>query len=232
MSYATRSLAFSPHAFATAAIVLALVGLAVPGAGMFAILFAVVALWRSKRRGFVPLRRVTIAIVLGTISTIAYGIVGARIVERHLETMNRIVCANNFKQIGQAIMLYQNDHRTRLPARFEQLQAYGLPPAAFVCPSAHSAGTKAVEDEIAARAERRLSYVMVEPVKGKFDSQYRAEDPNIFEPLANHDGEGAHILFMDGHTEFVSRDLYLMLLEPFRNNRGLTDEEYAFLVNR
>ena len=55
---------------------------------------------------------------------------------RARETAKRVVCASNLKQIGQAALLYSNDHGGQLPPDFATLlQTQDITAEVFTCPS-------------------------------------------------------------------------------------------------
>lgn len=233
VGYSTNDQWRRPQAFASAALVLAVAGLVVPGAGLFAVIVALIARAQCQRLGFVPLRRTVVAISLGLLGTLVSGTWAMRAYHQHTKIIHRANCAANLKQIAQAMYLYSNDYNGRLPTSFDLLASYGLATRYIVCPSEPSPGAaKYPTDEVAARAHGGLSYVMVEPRRSPLMSSYSADQAMAFERLANHDFEGAHILYSDGHPEFVPREQYLKELDLYRGTPGLTEEEYNFLTGK
>jgi prepilin-type processing-associated H-X9-DG protein len=126
---------------------------------------------------------------------------------RSSETANRVKCASNQRQIGQAILLYANEHGGKYPDRLEDLFLAGADVVSelFCCPSSND--EKALGQtmaEIAANLSQpgRLSYVYLG--KGLTTSS-PPETPVLYEPIANHDNDGGNVLFADGHVEWYSR---------------------------
>ena len=124
------------------------------------------------------------------------------------ERRMRAQCLSNLRQIGQACLLYANDHQGRFPVSFEQLVKSGrLSVQRFVCPSANDEpATGATPDDILAKFAKpgHCSYVYV-------GGGLRVGSPRdavvAHDRLVNHEREGINVLFADGRVEWMSRDL-------------------------
>ena len=116
-------------------------------------------------------------------------------------------CASNEHQIGLAILLWQQDHGGHYPPALADLLAdEPINPGVLVCPGsadvpAAAAGPTTREWAAALAAPGRCSYVYC----GHADWTDQAV-PNdavvVYEPMADH-GNGAIILFGDGHADFT-----------------------------
>src|SRR4051794_31010393 len=135
---------------------------------------------------------------------------------RAREPANRVKCGSNLRQIGQAIALYAQGHGGQYPASLAVLfSTEDITAEVMICASSNdekSAATdmKGVESEVAAAEgntsghKHCLSYVYA----GKGLTERTATEKTIvaYEPLENHDGQGANVLFGDGHVEFFSKE--------------------------
>ena len=93
---------------------------------------------------------------------------------RARETANRVKCASNERQIGQAILLYSNDHRGKYPPDLGTLiKEEDITPEVFTCPSSNNDVPPAImtgtKDAQAAWVNANSSYVYV----GKAMNQHR-----------------------------------------------------------
>ena len=85
---------------------------------------------------------------------------------RARETANRVKCASNERQIGQAILLYSNDHRGKYPPDLGTLiKEEDITPEVFTCPSSNNDVPPAImtgtKDAQAAWVNANSSYVYV-----------------------------------------------------------------------
>src|SRR5947207_13929228 len=82
-------------------------------------------------------RRVGAGIIVAIILLLALSILTPNLC-RSRETANRVKCASNLRQIGQAILLYADQHRGVFPDSFQTLIATAdLTAECFVCPSSN-----------------------------------------------------------------------------------------------
>jgi len=125
---------------------------------------------------------------------------------RARETANRVKCASNMRQIGQAVLLYSNENRGAYPPRLEELiTTQDIEATCFVCPScSDTAATGATVEEIADNLSTggHLSYVYLGAGKR---SSIGPDEIVLYEPITNHNGDGVNLLFGDGHVEFFAK---------------------------
>jgi prepilin-type processing-associated H-X9-DG protein len=134
---------------------------------------------------------------------------------RSSETANRVKCASNLRQIGQAIALYAQANGGQYPPSLAVLLAQGQVSAeVMVCPSsnderASAADTAGVASELAAAEknevghEHCLSYVYTG--RGLTVATASATSIVAYEPMDNHNGTGTNALFGDGHVEWIDK---------------------------
>jgi prepilin-type processing-associated H-X9-DG protein len=120
------------------------------------------------------------------------------------ETANRVKCASNLRQIGQAMQLYAQAHGDKLPDSIADLLLDDDTPAAiFACPTSNAEppdGATAAE-RIARFDEQHNSYVY----HGRGLTLPLPSDlPIACEPLLNHDGDGVNVLYGDLHVEWTA----------------------------
>ena len=145
---------------------------------------------------------------------------------RPRETANRVKCASNLRQIGQAITLFAQGHGGAFPPSLAALPATeDITSEVMVCPSspdekATGADTAAVIAALTAAEtnapehQHCLSYVYVGQaltVKSVTDTTVVA-----YEHLENHDNDGTNVLFGDGHVEYFSKQAWLKVAEEAR----------------
>jgi len=134
---------------------------------------------------------------------------------RPRETANRVKCASNLRQIGEAIALYAQANGGQYPPSLAVLLAQGqLSAEVMVCPSSNDQPVSAADTAGAARElaaaeknevghEHCLSYVYT----GRGLTVATAAQTAIvaYEPLDNHDGSGTNVLYGDGHVEWIGK---------------------------
>jgi prepilin-type processing-associated H-X9-DG protein len=134
---------------------------------------------------------------------------------RSRETANRVKCGSNLRQIGQAIFLYAQDNGGQYPPSLAELLAHeDITAEVMTCPSSNderSSGASTAEVVADLKAAETnapghkhcLSYVYV---GGELNAKTVADTAIVaYEPLENHDGDGANVLFGDGHVEFIDK---------------------------
>jgi prepilin-type processing-associated H-X9-DG protein len=125
---------------------------------------------------------------------------------RPRETAQRVKCASNLRQIGQAILLYCNDHQGQYPDSFATiLLNEDISSAVFVCPDSNDEAalgptTQAVVANLLAPGH--CSYIYIG--QGLNSGTVAPNAVVAYETVANHGGAGMNVLFGDGHVEFVS----------------------------
>ena len=122
---------------------------------------------------------------------------------RAREKANQVKCASNMRQIGQGIMLFANDHKGKFPDDLGALLDEGIAPVVVICPSAVSPQTNwpgLPQDKQREWINANSQYTYL----GKgLDTNVNPETPVLYENPQHHSGEGANVLFADGHVEFV-----------------------------
>ena len=125
---------------------------------------------------------------------------------RARETANRVKCASDERQMGQALLLYANEHKGNYPPTIvEMITDEELLPEVFLCPSSNTSLPKNKNQmspaDLAAWTEKHTDYVYV----GKgMTTMAGANDIAIYEKPDDHGKDGMNILFGDGHVEFVT----------------------------
>jgi prepilin-type processing-associated H-X9-DG protein len=122
---------------------------------------------------------------------------------RARELARRAVCASNLRGIGIACQIYANDNAERFPPDLAVLLERNLLTAEqFICPSSggYVAGAQALE----AGGLARLGWTYIAGQTAGGD----AGNVLAFESLANHEGEGGNVLFVDTHVEFLKPPMY------------------------
>jgi prepilin-type processing-associated H-X9-DG protein len=121
---------------------------------------------------------------------------------RARETANRVKCASNERQIGQAILLWANDHRGKYPPTMGDLLDEPITVDAFICPSGDTAlpaGYKTMgQADLAKWVNEHADYVYVGAGQ---NTMIGADQVVLYEKPADHT-TGMNILFGDGHVEF------------------------------
>jgi len=132
--------------------------------------------------------------------------------EQGRETVNRIRCASNLRQIGQALQRYADDNGGHYPGDFLTLSLNeDLPSMIFVCPSSNDEPAGVTTQEVTDNFNKpnHCSYSFF----GQGLSTPVASNRVIAaENLENHGGQGMNILFGDGHVEFENKDEAAKLL--------------------
>jgi len=122
------------------------------------------------------------------------------------ETANRVKCGSNMRQLGHALTLYAQAHGGKLPDSLATLlHDDDVPAAVHVCPSSNAEPPfgATVAERIAKYDGQHSSYVY----HGRGLTLPLPEDrPILCEPLLNHQGDGANILFGDLHVEWTPPD--------------------------
>ena len=103
------------------------------------------------------------------------------------KVQRRMKCAANLQKIGAAFRIYAAEHHETEPLLNWLVQQGDLDRADLVCPSAK---------------DRPPNYVVIPRPRSGTNP---ADGILAYEPLSNH-GDGANVLFDDGHCKFVPRE--------------------------
>jgi prepilin-type processing-associated H-X9-DG protein len=158
--------------------------------------------WHSRSRE--PFPGATPQFSAGTIGGAALGVsILLPALNRGRETANRIKCASNERQIGQACLLYSNDHKGKYPDNLGELLSAGdVGPEVFLCPSSNTSLPSNYKTMAPADLAKWITdhgdYVYV----GSGMTTAAPDDAiTLYEKPEDHK-QGMNILFGDGHVEF------------------------------
>jgi prepilin-type processing-associated H-X9-DG protein len=148
-----------------------------------------------------------------------FGVILFPALNRAREQANRVKCASNLKQIGLAMLLYQNQEvpSGALPNRLDVLIYSPADPSrgadlsgdVFICPSdRRNTRSTATGQQLAADLQSggHLSYVYF--FENKNQKKYNLNSSTtvlMYEPLSDHNNEGAEFLFCDGHVDWYPK---------------------------
>jgi prepilin-type processing-associated H-X9-DG protein len=126
---------------------------------------------------------------------------------RAREQSNRVKCASNMRQIGQAMFIYASVNGGQFPDKLDKLLSYAGSPV-FVCPSCGDTPAPGPTPQIQANnlyAGGHLSYVYVGAgLSTASTSSNAATTPVLYEPLSHH-RDGVNVLYADGSVAFLPR---------------------------
>ncbi len=137
---------------------------------------------------------------------------------RAREPANRIKCASNLRQIGQAIWQYAQANSGHYPPSLAILLKQGdLATDVMVCPSSNELPASATDAAGAAKeletAEKNedghescLSYIYVG--RGQTIATVSENTIVAYEPMDNHNDAGTNVLFGDGHVEWMTKQTW------------------------
>ncbi len=141
-------------------------------------------------------------------SMVQYGVMAGMMVPAmgaSKERAERVKCASNLRQIGQGVMLYQNDNK-KYPTTLGDLFETDLNAEVFLCPDSG----KAIPADIARDKKKYAEWVNANSDYVYLGATMKAADPAerilAYEKLENHNGEGVNILYNDGHVEWMMQE--------------------------
>ncbi len=170
------------NGMATAGMVLGIL-MCVPLCSLLAIIFSSIGLIRSRRPGVRGQGQAIAGLVLGIVGIPLSCSILIPAFSRAREQANRVKCAANMKQIGAALLAYENANQNAFPPSLDVLaQAEGLSPQTLSCPSAPSGESE--------------NYVLIAP------GRLYGNPVMLYEPMSNHH-EGINVLYSDGRVEFL-----------------------------
>jgi prepilin-type processing-associated H-X9-DG protein len=121
---------------------------------------------------------------------------------RSRETANRVKCASNLRQLGQAMLLYANENKGKYPPDLGTLLlTQDMTVNVFVCPSSGTEIPKNLKtrEERAKWIDEHSDYIYAGAGLG---SDAPPQIILIHEKQNNHDHDGMNLLYGDGHVEF------------------------------
>ena len=153
---------------AIASLVLSIIGILFFPAGLIGIVLGIVALTRMKDPSVGGKGLAIGGIAVGVVSILMAGCMISILLpslNRARETANRVKCASNLRQIGQALLLYSNDNRGAYPPTLDVLlTTEDITPEVFVCPTSNdtaASGATPQQQAAALNTKGHLSYVYV-----------------------------------------------------------------------
>lgn len=129
---------------------------------------------------------------------------------RAREIDNRIACANNLRALRRALLIYANDYDDEYPTADQwcdlllQYESDHVTEEMFVCPSAEAGRSHYAINPNVTDASCPPDMVLLFEARAGWN---QFGGPELLAP-ENHQGEGSHILFHDGHVEFVESERF------------------------
>jgi prepilin-type processing-associated H-X9-DG protein len=160
-------------------------------------------------------RLLKLAIVLAMVALTVSALMPA--LERGRYSANRVYCAGNMRQIGQAIATYAEHHGGQFPADLQTLEtSENLPPAVFVCPASGKSPATGTSLHDPAHCSYRY-------VANTMTMKNAAPDSVLlYEPLAEHAGTGMNVLFGDFHVQWVPASEAPAIIQKIANQSVAT----------
>ena len=175
--------------------------------GVAAIILGRRGMLRAGELGGRGRRAARAAVVLGVINLILSVLLTAASVPALMMARRHAMqnqCMSNLRQLGLAMYMYAQDNRGFVPPNLDALQKYfgGGAAGAAVCTCPEGAAHGVPPASVG--AVMKYSYVYVAPPDPRlWRIASPATTPAAFEPLTNHRGRGANVLFWDGHVEWL-----------------------------
>lgn len=145
-----------------------------------------------------PNKRLNLVGILAVVAVVAY--VGGNGMKNAWALQRRIECSKCMQRIANGLSTYNYDPATNTESPIEFLRLQGVKEPRITCPRRHPQGS---------------NYV----VSGLLSQGVGAETRVIlYEPLSNHDGVGANVLFANGHAQFVKPNEYQELISKISAN--------------
>ena len=134
---------------------------------------------------------------------------------RARETANRVKCASNERQIGQAILLYANENKGKYPPDLGTLiKTQDVTAEVFTCPSS--------DNTVPAEVRTGNKDVQADWVNANSSYTYVGQGMNfnapadavvLYEKADDHDEDGRNGLYGDGHVEWQPIDVAQQLIK-------------------
>jgi prepilin-type processing-associated H-X9-DG protein len=198
------------NGLAIASLVCACLGFIIPVIpGILAIIFGIMAIRRTRDPQVGGKGLAIAGLCVGGFSLLMSGCMISILLpslNRARETANRVKCASNMRQIGQALLLYGNENRGQYPPTLDLLlKTQDIDSTVFVCPSSNDTaapGATAAQQAGSLNSGGHLSYIYL----GRgMTYNSPADAPVLYEPLTNHSNDGTNVLFGDGHVSWLTR---------------------------
>jgi prepilin-type processing-associated H-X9-DG protein len=121
---------------------------------------------------------------------------------RARETANRVKCASNERQIGQAMLMYANENRQKYPPDLGTLvKTEDITPMVFICPDGNAGAPAALtKDQQVDWVNVHSDYVYL---GSGFGTNAPASQIMLYEKPGSHSGDGMNLLYGDGHVEWL-----------------------------
>ncbi len=208
MEYATPQGPPRANGFAIASLVLSLTACVVPVIGaLLGIAFGIVGLVKAREPG-VGGKGLSIAgVVIGSLNVLVVPLLLIAILlpglNKAYETANRIKCASNMRQIGQAMLLYANENQNVYPDSFGPLlETQDITARVFLCPSTTDKAPTGTSQQVVAAIDSGTAGSYLYFGKG-LDPSAGPTTVLVTEPVSNHTN-GGNVLYGDGHVAFAT----------------------------
>lgn len=127
---------------------------------------------------------------------------------RAREQANRVKCASNLRQLALACEMYANSSKGQFPDKVDRLlvgpMAQELSGSVFICPSTKDTPSTASDQQLVTDLTSGGHDSYIYAGAGQRDSAGRST-VLFYEPITNHQSQGANFAFADGHVEFIQR---------------------------
>jgi predicted Zn finger-like uncharacterized protein/prepilin-type processing-associated H-X9-DG protein len=172
-----------------------------PLAGLAAIIFGIFGLLKTKDPRYGGKGMSITGIVLGALfmPVILISIMLPAL-NRARETAYRVKCASNLRQIGTAIILYENDNQGAYPPDLGTLvKTEDISINVFACPASNTSVPSGLpSDQQAAWVNSNSDYIYI----GAGYKRGEAESSVVAYEKDDDHHDGMNLLFADGHVEF------------------------------
>ena len=178
--------------------------------GITAIVLGIIGLTRTRDPRVGRKGMAIAGISIGGVSILATPVIFMLIaillpaLNRAREQANRVKCASNMRQLGQAMMMYANTNANHYPDKLEDLLQVdpSMSRTVFICPSDDKTPPSATSVQTAAHeisTGQNCSYVYV---GNELTTAASPDTVLLYEPLSDHRQQGINVLFADGHVEW------------------------------